>query len=57
MGNCKKLVTKYILENGIKMRTANSFLNETGGQYIYMAFAENPFVANVGSNGIPATAE
>ena len=45
------------LSNGIKMRTANSFLNETGGQYIYMAFAENPFVANVGSNGIPATAE
>ena len=44
------------LSNGIKMRTANSFLNETGGQYIYMAFAENPFVANVGSNGIPATA-
>ena len=45
------------LSNGIKMRTANSFLNETGGQYIYMAFAENPFVANVGTSGTPVTAE
>ena len=44
------------LSNGIKLRTANSFLNETGGTYIYMAFAENPLVANVGANGVPATA-
>ena len=44
------------LSNGVKMRTTHASHNASGGSYIYMAFAENPFVANVGSNGIPATA-
>ena len=42
-----------ILSNGIKIKTANGELNTSGGTYIYMAFAENPFVT---STGIPALA-
>ena len=42
-----------ILSNGLKLRTAESGHNHNGGTYIYMAFAENPFVA---PNGVPATA-
>jgi hypothetical protein len=40
------------LSNGFKLRVSNSPQNQTGGTYIYMAFAENPFVAG----GIPTTA-
>ena len=39
--------------NGIKIREDNGGLNGSGGTYIYMAFAENPFVT---STGIPTTA-
>ena len=42
-----------ILSNGFKPRYDWSIINESGATYIYMAFAENPFV---GSNNIPATA-
>ena len=31
------------LSNGFKLRTASSDLNSSGDNYIYMAFAENPF--------------
>jgi len=31
------------LSNGFKMRSNNSVFNSSGGTYIYMAFAENPF--------------
>ncbi len=42
------------LSNGFKFRdSTNSDSNTNGGTYIYMAFAEAPFVA---SNGTPATA-
>ena len=41
------------LSNGFKMRGAGATTNESGGTYIYMAFAENPFVT---STGIPTTA-
>jgi hypothetical protein len=41
------------LSNGIKLRKDNGEFNSSGGTYIYMAFAENPFVT---STGIPATA-
>ena len=44
-----------ILSNGVKMKTSNGELNGSGDTYIYMAFAEEPLVANVGSS-IPATA-
>jgi hypothetical protein len=40
------------VSNGFKMRTDQTGANQSGGTYIYMAFAENPFVAG----GIPTTA-
>ena len=42
-----------LLSNGFKFRTTNSAWNGSGATYIYMAFAENPFVT---STGVPATA-
>jgi len=41
------------LSNGFKQRNSNGIDNASGGTYIYMAFAENPFVT---SGGIPTTA-
>ena len=41
--------------NGFKSRTSSNWNNQSGGTYIYMAFAEEPLVANVGAS-IPATA-
>jgi hypothetical protein len=32
-----------IVSNGFKLRSSNSNWNETGGTYIYMAFADKPF--------------
>lgn len=42
-----------ILSNGFKLRGSGNDLNGSGETYIYMAFAENPFVT---STGVPATA-
>jgi len=42
-----------LLSNGIKIRSTDSGYNASGSTYIYMAFAENPFVT---STGIPVTA-
>ena len=42
-----------LLSNGFKLRTSGS--GENSGNFIYMAFAEEPLVANVGAS-IPATA-
>jgi hypothetical protein len=42
-----------LLSNGFKVRTNNAVNNTSGGTYIYMAFAEHPFVT---STGIPTTA-
>ena len=47
--------TLDILSNGFKTRTTDSDENGYGQNYIYMAFAEEPLVANVGAS-IPATA-
>ena len=44
-----------ILSNGFKQRGTGNSYNASGGSYIFMAFAEEPLVANVG-NSIPATA-
>ena len=44
------------LSNGVKIKTSNNGWNKSGDTFIYWAFAENPLVANVGANGIPATA-
>jgi len=43
------------LSNGIKCRNNNGGINGSGNDYIYMAFAAEPLVANVGAS-IPATA-
>ena len=42
-----------LLSNGFKLRTTSEHDNENGSTFIYMAFAENPFVT---STGIPGTA-
>jgi hypothetical protein len=39
--------------NGFKLRNTATWFNASGGTYIYMAFAENPFVT---STSIPTTA-
>jgi len=41
------------LSNGFKMRNTDIVMNASGGTYIYMAFAEAPFV---NSNGVPCNA-
>jgi hypothetical protein len=47
------VVSLDFLSNGIKMRGTNTGMNGSGSTYIYMAFAENPFVS---SKSIPTTA-
>ena len=42
-----------ILSNGFKLLSTNNEVNGSGDSYIYMAFAENPFVT---SSGVPACA-
>jgi hypothetical protein len=42
-----------MLSNGFKLRNSTSFLNTSGDNFIYMAFAEHPFVS---STGTPTTA-
>ena len=42
-----------ILSNGFKIRKSSTTNNASGATYIYLAFAENPFV---GSDGTPVTA-
>jgi hypothetical protein len=41
------------LSNGFKIRNSNSTWNESGATFIYMSFAENPFVL---TDGTPVTA-
>ena len=41
------------LANGVKIRSSAAQLNAQGNVYVYLAFAENPFVT---STGIPALA-
>ena len=41
------------VSNGFKLRTDQTGANQSGGTYLYMAFAENPFTT---STGIPTTA-
>ena len=47
--------TDYLdfLSNGFKTRAGDAHINSSGTTYIYMAFAESPFV---NSNGIPNNA-
>jgi hypothetical protein len=48
------LVAPDFLSNGFKLRNNNDIYNDATHTYIYMAFAENPFVT---STGIPTTAK
>jgi len=43
-----------LLSNGFKVRNSNATINGSGTTYIYIAFAENPFVT---STGTPTTAK
>jgi hypothetical protein len=42
------------LSNGFKIRSTAAAFNTSSGTYLYMAFAEHPFVS---SEGIPVTAK
>jgi hypothetical protein len=42
-----------LVSNGFKMRGSGDTFNTSGGSYIFMCFAENPFTT---SSGVPATA-
>ena len=42
--------------NGFKCRRSHNSQNGSGSTYIYMAFAENPFVGNVSGTAVPVTA-
>ena len=44
------------LSNGFKIRSSSNYVNQSGQTFIYMAFAEEPLVANSGTDGVPATA-
>ena len=44
------------LSNGFKLRTDSGDGNSSGATYIYMAFAENPFVANDSGTAVPVVA-
>ena len=47
-------LTFDFLSNGFKCRSNDPSLNASGGTYIYMAFAEHPYVS---SKGVPVTAK
>jgi hypothetical protein len=44
------------LSNGFKLRTNLASRNASGSTYIYMVFAENPFVANDSGTAVPVVA-
>ena len=44
------------VSNGFKLRATPNYINGSGSTYIYMTFAENPFVATSGTSAIPVTA-
>ena len=41
-----------MLSNGFKLRTTDAGINGSGSTYIFMAFAENPFVTSTGVAGL-----
>jgi hypothetical protein len=46
-------VNMDILSNGFKIKSTDTAINASGGEYIFAAFAQNPIV---GSNDVPAVA-
>ena len=55
LGNAENTSSNYcdFLSNGFKYRTTDNNGNDSNDTYIYMAFAEHPFVS---STGTPTTA-
>ena len=51
--NAAENIDADFLSNGLKIRQNHTAINESGGSYIFMAFAESPLV---GSDGTPTTA-
>ena len=49
-------LTTDFLSNGFKLRNTDTNNNASGRTYIYMAFAENPFVANDSGTAVPVVA-
>ena len=47
-------VNTDFLSNGFKLRASTGAMNAIGDEYVYIAFAESPFVS---SEGVPTTAE
>ena len=47
-------VNTDFLSNGFKLRATTDAMNGSGNEYVYIAFAESPFVS---SEGVPTTAE
>lgn len=49
--NSAETVTTYadVLSNGFKIRSSNSAFNGSGNNYIYLAFADLPFITSVAS--------
>ena len=45
------------LSNGFKIRTTDGGVNTNGNTYVYMCFAENPFVGNDSGTAVPVTAK
>ena len=45
-----------LLSNGVKMRNSGTSLNGSGSTYIYLAFAESPFVGNDSGTAVPVVA-
>ena len=45
-----------ILSNGFKITKGDGNINASGGTYIYMTFAENPFVGNDSGTAVPVVA-
>ena len=45
-----------LLSNGFKSRGSSDDTSGAGSSYLYMAFAENPFVGNDSGTAVPATA-
>ena len=44
------------LSNGMKMRATYGGINGANDSFVYMAFAQNPFVTSTGNGSIPCTA-
>jgi hypothetical protein len=45
-----------LLSNGFKLRFTSGNANGSGNSYIFMAFAENPFVGNDSGTAVPVVA-